>query len=234
MAASPPQLRVLIIEPHSDDGVISAGGLLGRLKASHDLYFAMIVASDLTMHHGGLVTRDQRIDEYAAYVDHFGGHWIRRLGDGTVLPLDADSNLDQYPRKDLVRTVEEIISIARPNLLLVNGPSFHHDHTAVYEAVIAALRPTARYLPDEVLIMENPTYVHSSGPAFQFVPDTYAALSEEELTEKVLVFEQCFPSQVRSDENYLSTAGIRSWARYRGMEARVEYAEAFRTFIRRI
>jgi LmbE family N-acetylglucosaminyl deacetylase len=68
-----------------------------------------------------------------------------------------DSRLDLYPRKDLVRLIEEVIADVRPNVLMFSGPSFHHDHTAVYEAVIAATRPTARYFPDEMYILENPT-----------------------------------------------------------------------------
>lgn len=223
--------RTLIIEPHSDDGVISAGGLLERLRSTHQMFFALVVASDLYMHHGGTVTRDERLGEYDAYVQHFGGTWLRAAGD-TSLPLDMDSRLDQFPRRDLVRIVETLIEMAEPDVLLVCGPSFHHDHTAVFEATVAALRPTARYMPREVLVLENPTYVHSSGPTAQFIPDTYVVLTDDEIDAKLRVFEECFPTQVRPDSNYLSSSGIRSWARYRGIEARAEYAEAFRTFFR--
>ncbi len=80
--------------------------------------------------------------------------------------------------------------------------------------------------------MENPTYVHSIGPSTDFAPDLYVSLSEEQLTQKLDLFTSCFPSQVREGHNYLSAEGIRAWSRYRGIEARCMYAEAFRTYQR--
>ena len=57
--------KLLIIEPHSDDAMFSAGGYFLKLKQSneYDFYFALVNASDFTMNHA-TVTRDHRIDEY--------------------------------------------------------------------------------------------------------------------------------------------------------------------------
>ena len=81
-------------------------------------------------------------------------------------------------------------------------------------------------------VMENPTYVHSIGPSTDFAPDLYVSMSEEQLTRKLELFASFFPSQVRDEPNYLSLEGIRAWSRYRGIEARCMYAEAFRTYQR--
>jgi hypothetical protein len=98
--------------------------------------------------------------------------------------------------------------------------------------MVAATRPTARFFPREIYIMENPTYVHSLGPQTDFKPDLYVSLTEAQMQQKLDCFRTCFPSQIRKSENYLSDNGIRSWARYRGIEARCQYAEALNTFIR--
>jgi hypothetical protein len=102
----------------------------------------------------------------------------------------------------------------------------------VYEATIAATRPTARFLPSEIYIMENPTYVHSLGPQTDMKPDLYVSLTEGEMQKKLDCFRSCFPTQIRDSINYLSEDGIRTWARYRGIEARCLYAEALKTYIR--
>jgi hypothetical protein len=80
--------------------------------------------------------------------------------------------------------------------------------------------------------MENPTYVHSIGPATDFKPTTYSTLTDDQIDNKLDVFNRCFPSQIRDTGNCLSPEGIRAWARYRGIECRSKYAEAFQTYIR--
>ena len=220
--------NLLVIEAHSDDSAISISGLLDKNRHRYHYHFLLLTLSDVMMHHAGLVTRKQRESEYENYVRHFEGTWHRH----PQLPLDADGTLDQVPKRTLVSLIENTIAEVKPAILLCQGPSFHHDHMLVYEAAIAATRPTARFFPREMYIMENPTYVHSSGPQTDFKPDTYVSLTEAEMTRKLDCFRQCFPSQIRHHENYLSEEGIRSWSRYRGIEARCQYAEALRTFIR--
>jgi LmbE family N-acetylglucosaminyl deacetylase len=226
--------QCLIIEPHSDDGAISIGGFLEKYRNIYDYSFLLVVASDLQLRHSGLLTREQRLEEFQSYVSHFNGKWLMPEIDGLTLPLDSDSLLDVFPRKNLVALLELAVEDSKPDVLMVTGPSFHHDHTAVYEATIAALRPTARFLPQEVYILENPTYVHSGNPLTKFTPDTYVSLDEKEILLKIENFRKFFPSQVRHESNYLSPEGLKAWARYRGIESRTMYAEAFTTFFKKL
>jgi LmbE family N-acetylglucosaminyl deacetylase len=219
---------ILIVEAHSDDSAISIAGFLEKNRHRYRYHFLLMALSDVRLHHAGQVTRAQRGTEYENYVNYFGGQWHRDEG----LPLDADSTLDLLPKRQLVSHIERVISQVKPAILICQGPSFHHDHTLVYEATVAATRPTARFFPREMYIMENPTYVHSLGPQTDFKPDTYVSLTEAELKAKLNCFRECFPSQIRDSDNYLSEEGIRSWARYRGIEARCQYAEALQTFVR--
>jgi len=220
--------NLLIVEAHSDDSAISISGFLDKCRHQYRYHFLLMTLSDVAMHHAGLVTRAWRDKESGDYVQRFNGEWHREGG----LPLDADSTLDRVPKRELVAQIETVIEKVRPAILICQGPSFHHDHTLVYEAMVAATRPTARFFPREIYIMENPTYVHSIGPQTDFKPDLYVSLTEDHLQRKLDCFRQCFPSQIRTTENYLSEDSIRSWARYRGIEARCQYAEALNTFIR--
>lgn len=226
-----PKRKLLIIEPHSDDGIISAGGFLEKNRHLYQYHFVLIVASNLPLHHNKNQSRQKRLDEFSSYVRHFKGTWHRDSFGKNTLPLDMDCKLDIYPQKNLVAHIENIINRVCPDVLLCVGPSFHHDHTAVFESVVAATRPTARHFPSEFYILENPTYVHSN-PIKNFVPDTYITLTNAEMNKKLACFKKCFRSQIRNGKNALSIDGIKSWARYRGIEARAKYAEAFKTFAR--
>jgi len=223
--------KILIIEPHSDDSIISCGGYLLKNKDRFDLNFCLVCASDLNMYHGK-VSRKTRVDEYIKYVDYFNGKFITPSNEGDILPLDMEGKLDLVPRAKLVRLIEKAIFEVEPDILMVMGQSFHHDHTIVYEAVIAATRPTSTFSPKEIYIMENPTYVHSFSLADRVIPDTYVKLSKAEVEKKLNCFKDIFPSQIRDGDNCLSPEGIKNWARYRGVEARCNYAEAFQTFLR--
>ncbi len=72
--------------------------------------------------------------------------------------------MDTIPKCKVVSAIEQVITAVKPQVLICHGPSFHQDHTIVYEATLAATRSTARFCPDEIYIAENPTYVHSLGP----------------------------------------------------------------------
>lgn len=223
--------RLLVIESHSDDSAIGAYGLIRKLvRGGYQAHFAVVAVSDTRFLHCGVVTAQQRRDEYASYVRCVGGIW-----EDEEFPIDAESCLDSIGKSRLVGKIETLISRVRPNILILQAPSFHHDHAITYEAAIAAMRPTVKWCPDEVLLMENPTYVHSLGPSTDFRPTTYCELNEEEMQEKIWCFEECFPTQARDRENCLSPEGIRAHARYRGLECRAaHYAEAFMTYMRRV
>jgi len=169
--------KILIIEPHSDDSIISCGGFLLKNKDKFDLSFCLVCASDLNMYHGR-VSRQTRIDEYQDYVDYFDGNLITPECGDMKLPLDMESRLDAISRSLLVKLVESAILEVKPDILMIMGPSFHHDHTIVYEAVIAATRPTFTASPELIYVMENPTYVHEPYPG-TFRADTYVELDKE-------------------------------------------------------
>lgn len=221
--------RVLIVEPHSDDSCIGVGGFLLKNSSVHNYGFLLMSASDIEFIHAGNISREKRLAEYRDYVSLLGGEIV-----GEIDPLDAEGRLDLVSKFQLVGMVERAIAAFEPEVIVAQGPSFHHDHVATYEAVIAATRPTKPLPIKQILVMENPTYVHSPYPSLGHRPNTYVELDETTVDKKIDLFRNCFPSQVREDQNCLSPSGIKAWARYRGIEARCEYAEGLFTLFTRI
>ena len=148
--------KILIIEPHSDDSAIAALGYLKEKSRDNDLYFCLATASSLQLRHKE-VSRTERINEYKSYVKSLGGCYLTPSNSLKThkFPLDYESNLDTVPTSVLVNIVEEAILEVRPDEILAMGPSFHHDHTILYKAVIAATRPTFNHALKKLLIMEN-------------------------------------------------------------------------------
>lgn len=217
--------KCLVIEAHSDDSCIGAGGFLQKLAKTHDLYFILTCVGSVEFVEQGVVSQNVRELEYRNYVSNFGGCVV-----DSSFPVPYDSMLDTVPFKQLVAGFDEAIQSIKPDLLIFQGSSFHQDHAVVHDAVRASLRPTFSFLPAQIMVMENPTYVHMMGHHQLFEPNFYVCLSREELSRKLEIFRRCFPSQVRESGNCLSADGITSWARYRGIEARTEFAEAFQMY----
>ncbi len=219
--------RALIVEAHSDDSALGAAGFMEKFRDEYEFHFALITVSDFYLHHRKeTVMREERLKEYEKYIEHFKGIWHR----SDTMPFDNDARMDLVSKALVVREIERAIENSTPDLLICQGPSFHHDHTITYEATIAATRPTARHCPDHILIMENPTYVHSLGPSTDFKPNYYCSLSEEQIDRKIETFVTCFPGQVREKDNYLSPESLKTWAKYRGIECRHDFAEAFQIY----
>jgi LmbE family N-acetylglucosaminyl deacetylase len=219
--------KVLVIEPHSDDSFIAASGFFMKYAENLQLDFCLFTASGLDLNHG-FVDRQVRIDEYKTYAEYFGGRVLSVEIGPNKTPIDFESRLEASERAKIVRMIEMALTESDPDILMFMGPSFHHDHTILYESIIAALRPTKRYGLKASLVMENPTYVHDgyANPK----PNVYVELDEHTVLQKLSLFKELFPSQHRPDENCLSQNGIYNWARYRGLEAQTGFAEAFRIF----
>ena len=83
--------------------------------------------------------------------------------------------------------------------------------------------------------MENPTYVHKTYRTESDSPNVYIELTEDVIQTKIALFKELFVSQTRADDtNYLSSNGVYKWAKYRGIEARCEFAEAFYQYFLKI
>ncbi|PWU10296.1 MAG: hypothetical protein C5B47_02455 [Verrucomicrobia bacterium] len=222
--------KILIVEAHSDDSLLSIAGYLEKNRDSFEYHFLLLTCSNLQMRQCGFVKRTDRLAEYRNYVHYFSGTWHQ--GKNRDLPMDCDTELDTIPKKRVVTQIEDIIDQIKPDQLIFQGASFHHDHTIVHDAVIAATRPNSLFCPLEMYIMENPSYIHSLGPHTDFKPDVYVHLTESEIQKKLECFTNCFPSQSRRLDNCLSLEGIKNWARYRGIESGCHYAEALKTYRR--
>lgn len=220
--------KLLVIDAHSDDSLISSAGLLERFRDIYEYHFILIACSDINLHHCGNISRNVRMQEYREFVSFFNGIWHQN----EILPFNADSLMDTIPKTKVISAIERVIQKIEPEAMICHGPSFHQDHTITYEATLAAIRPTVRFMPQEIYIAENPTYFHSIGPQTDIHPDFYVQMTEPDMERKLECLKKFFPSQIRESGNYLSPRGIKDWARYRGIEARCEYAEAFQTFIR--
>jgi LmbE family N-acetylglucosaminyl deacetylase len=197
-------VNILAIGAHPDDIEYGCGGMLAKYaRKGHAVY--LFVASD-----GGLggepsVRRREQRDS----ADVLG---VREVfwGDyqDTEVPLS----------RELIGRLETVIRQVDPRMIFVNSPDdTHQDHRHLAQCAMSA----TRYVPN-FLFFEVPSTVN-------FVPNCYTDIAD--VLDIKLASLEAHRSQVGKTniEDLTILELAKSCANFRGIQARVKYAEAFQS-----
>ena len=195
-------MNVLAIGAHPDDIEYGCGGTLTKYaQRGHHVY--LFVASD-GARGGEAAVRRREQDESAVILGARGVFW----GDypDTELPLN----------QELIARLESVIAEIKPSMIFVNSPDdTHQDHRHLAQGATSATRYVPNFLFYEVPSTQN------------FAPNCYADIAK--VLDKKLASLEAHRSQVSKtnieDLTILELAV--SCANFRGIQARVKYAEAF-------
>jgi len=197
-------MKVLAIGAHPDDVEYGCGGTLALYaQRGHDVY--LFVASDGS--HGGVgeVRRLEQQDSALALGvrEVFWGGYL-----DTEVPLS----------RDLIIGVETVIRRVGPTMIFVNSPDdTHQDHRNLAQATVSATRYIPNFLFYEVPSTQN------------FTPNCFTNV--DKILDRKLAALEAHRSQVAKtnieDLTILELAV--SCANFRGIQARVKYAEAFQS-----
>src|SRR6266536_2655254 len=195
-------MNVLAIGAHPDDVEYGCGGTLTKYaQKGHAIY--LFVASD-GARGGDSGVRRREQDESALVLGarevFWGGY------DDTEIPLN----------RDLIASLEGVIARIKPSMILVNFPDdTHQDHRHLAQGATSATRYVPNFLFYEVPSTQN------------FTPNCFADIAK--VLDKKLAALESHRSQVSKtnieDLTILELAV--SCANFRGIQARVKYAEAF-------
>jgi LmbE family N-acetylglucosaminyl deacetylase len=197
-------MNVLAIGAHPDDIEFGCGGMLTKYaERGHDVY--MFVATDGALGGDASVRRREQQDS-ALVIGARKVFW----GDyqDTEVPLD---------RAFIVR-LESVIREVKPRMIFVNSPDdTHQDHRNLAQGAMSA----TRYVPN-FLFFEVPSTQH-------FAPNCYTDI--EKVLDRKLACLEAHRSQVaKTNIEDLSILELAvSTANFRGIQARVKYAEAFQS-----
>lgn len=212
--------QILVVSPHCDDETFGCGGtILKRVKEGDSVHIFTMTAADIRFEHvgGQVVTKETRVEEATRVAEALGA----TINFGI---LGEESKLDALPLRELVSVVEHIQDKVKAEVWYIPGQSFHQDHRAVFEAAVAACRPTRKNLPKEVYRYELPTY------SWNVREHAMVANVFEDITEYIdRKIEICklYESQLRGDKSMLGLQQLRKWAEVRGFESHCAFAEAF-------
>lgn len=202
MSDSSEMVNILAIGAHPDDVEYGCGGtLIKYIKAGHKVFLYIATRGS----YGG--EDSLRAKEMEASADLMGASDLFWGGyTDTQIPLS----------QDLISEIEDIIQKVRPKFIFTHwNDDTHQDHRNLTACTLSA----TRYIPN-FLFYEVPT-------SQNFNPNVYVDITEV-LDEKLDLL-KAHASQV-TKTNILDTTILdiaKSAATFRGIQARVRYAEGF-------
>jgi LmbE family N-acetylglucosaminyl deacetylase len=197
-------MNVLAIGAHPDDIEYGCGGMLTKYsQKGHDVY--LFVASDGALGGDSAVRRKEQADSAVVMGcrEVFWGEYP-----DTEIPLN----------RELIARIESVIRKVKPRMIFVHYPDdTHQDHRNLAQGTLSA----TRYVPN-FLFYEGPTTQN-------FTPNCFTDI--ETVLDKKLACLNAHRSQVTKTniEDLTILELARSSANFRGIQARVKYAEAFQS-----
>lgn len=210
---------ILIIAPHPDDEILGCGGVIKKYaKAGHDVC-VLILTNGSTVRYG-----DKMIDtlqrEAKSSNDLLG---VKRI----IFKDLPEQKLDGLPVLDIIKEIETIIGEIRPDIIFTSHKGdINQDHAAVFGATMVAARPINNYVK-EIYSYEVPSSTEWGNPFPEkvFIPNSFIDI-EYEIEDKLLAMKK-YESQMHDWPHSRSEEGIRTLAKYRGMQSNLRFAEAF-------
>lgn len=150
-------------------------------------------------------------------------HILGVEGDVTHLAF-PDQQFDSVAMHEITRAIEAAMLLAKPNIVYSHHANdLNLDHRITSLAVRAACRPGTGIAPKELYAFEVPS---SSEWGDGFKPTVFEPISGLWLDRKMEAL-ACFTGEMREMPHPRSPEGIKALARWRGVTAGVDAAEAF-------
>lgn len=196
-------MKILAIGAHPDDIEVGCGGtLIKYARNGHDVY--LLVMTEGHMGGEGTVRRKEQVESAQILKPRellWGGY--------------KDTLLTPHMNQ-MVHDIEVVLKKIAPDFIFVHhGDDTHQDHRSLTKATISA----TRYVRN-VLFYEGPTTQN-------FTPCVFVDIQETLETKFSLLLAHRSQVQKTNIEGLSITDVVRSTAVFRGIQGRVQFAEAF-------
>lgn len=212
--------RVLVIAPHPDDEVLGVGGTLARHAQAGAETTVVIVTRGTTPPFEAALIEQGRREAVAV-------HSVLGVQQAQFLDFPAAA-LDTVPHRDLNAALASVVAKLRPQVVYVPfSGDIHADHQAVFDSAMVACRPSAPWVPSEILAYETLSETNWNAPYLSpgFHPNQFVDISAQlDLKLRALAM---YGSQMRPAPSERSIEAARALAVLRGSTIGRSAAEAF-------
>jgi LmbE family N-acetylglucosaminyl deacetylase len=229
--------RILVVASHPDDEVLGCGGTMAAHADAGDVVDVLIVVE-------GATSREARRDTGAqseAQAEALTALQQSACDAAAVLGARKpyflglpDNRLDGMELLEVIKPIEALINELKPQVIYTqHGGDLNVDHRIVHQAVVTACRPAPGACVHAIYGYETASSTEWASRTMGgvFHPIRFVDISKTlERKRKALA---CYASEMRPFPHARSLEGLEALARWRGVSAGVEAAEAF-TVVREI
>ncbi len=202
--------NILVVAVHPDDETLMCGGTLLKHKADGNQIFWLIITNIDTKNgfNDELIEKRQKEIEKVAELYRFT----------KIFKLDfPTTKLDSIPFGDLVKSISNVITEIKPNIIyLPNRSDVHTDHAITFKATFSCTK-NFRYPFIERILMGETVSETEFAPALNenaFLPNVFIDISDF-FDEKIKILNN-FESEIMSENYPRSLKTIESLAIWRG------------------
>ena len=219
--------KILVVAAHPDDDVLGCGGTIAKAISLKSKIKILFLGEGVSARFGiGNENRKKSFDaRKKRNIECKNSLKILGVND-YIFEERFCTQFDTYPLLNIVKSIENQISIFKPNLVFTHNPSeVNIDHRITHSAVEVATRPKKNSFIKGVYSFE---IVCSGNWKFNknFSPTTYVDISKF-MKRKLKSWEQ-YKNETKNFPFPRSREGLKVLAKYRGMQSYLKYAEAFK------
>jgi LmbE family N-acetylglucosaminyl deacetylase len=219
--------KILVIAAHPDDEILGCGATLYKYLKEGSQVKIVILGEGST---GRFPLNEINSDKAKFEIEERYGFSFKALN---LLGIDKPTfyhlpcgRFDQIPLIDIGKIIESEISQFKPTILFTHSSKdVNFDHQKTFQATLQATRPKINSSLEYIF-----SYEVSSSSEWRYIdcfkPNYFVKISSEELLMKIKALNE-YQSEVGEFPFPRSEEGIRTLAKYRGMQCAWEAAEAF-------
>lgn len=219
--------KILFIGAHPDDVELGCGGTMHRLSKNNNIR-VIFLAEGTSCRYDNYSDNAVEIKKEIEARTSYAIKSLNTLGANSYKFYDLPcGRLNTQPLIKINKIIEEEINSFKPDCIYTHSNTdANKDHNVVFESTRIATRPGAKTFVKEVYMYE----VLSStewGFCESFTPNVFMELSSNNIENKIKAMNM-YTTEINDWPYPRSDKGIKTLAKYRGMQIGVKYAESFK------
>ena len=217
--------KILVIAAHPDDETIGCGGFLAKYGSKN--VRVVFIAEGTSCRFNSEELGNQDIADNIAKRNNYCINALSVYGVSDIKFYNYPcGRLDNVPIIELNKLIENEINIFKPKTVLTHAEfDNNNDHRIVYRSTMMATRPGVFKGLNKVLSYEVPSSTEwTFSQVFQ--PNLFEVLEQKHMEKKWEAL-KCYESEIFPYPHPRSYEGLMALSRYRGMQAGVEFSEAY-------
>lgn len=219
--------KFLVVVAHPDDEVLGCGGTIANLIKQKKKLKVVFIAEGTSCRFTNKKKFKDKINKEIAARNNFARKALLDLG---VKKFEFYSlkcgKLNSYPITEIAKIIENEIKDFKPDVVLTHSDNdVNLDHRTVFQASLQSTRPTNKSKIKCLLAFE---ILSSTEWKFKkiFEPNYFYCI-DKTINQKIKAIKK-YKTEIKKFPHPRSVEGIKTLAKYRGMQSHNKFSEAFK------